>query len=86
METTDFKDIGEVINIGCGEDITIRELADTIKDITGFQGEIKWDSSKPDGTPRKLLDIEKIKKLGWTPKRSLKEGIDRTYRDFLATL
>lgn len=83
MEKYDYQDIGEVINIGVGEDVTIKELAETIKEIIGFQGELKWDTSKPDGTPRKLLDVSKLKKLGWEPSISLSEGIERTYRDFL---
>lgn len=83
MEKYDYQDIGEVINIGVGEDVTIKELAETIKEIIDFQGELKWDTSKPDGTPRKLLDVSRIKKLGWGPAISLSEGIKRTYRDFL---
>lgn len=83
MEGFNYRDIGEVINIGVGEDVTIKELAETIKEIIGFRGDLKWDKSKPDGTPRKLLDVSKIKKLGWQPAISLKEGVERTYRDFL---
>ncbi len=83
MERFDYPDIGEIINIGVGQDVTIKELAETIKEIIGYPGELKWDKSKPDGTPRKLLDISKITKLGWKPAISLKEGIKRTYRDFL---
>jgi GDP-L-fucose synthase len=84
MERHNYKDIGEIINIGVGEDVTIKELAETIKEIIGYRGELKWDTSKPDGTPRKLLDVSKIKKLGWEPSISLNEGIKKTYRDFLA--
>ncbi|MFC2155705.1 GDP-L-fucose synthase family protein [Acidobacteriota bacterium] len=83
MERFDYQDIGEVINIGVGKDVTIKELAETIKEIIDYPGELNWDKSKPDGTPRKLLDISKITKLGWKPAISLKEGIERTYRDFL---
>ncbi len=79
MENYDYKDIGEFINVGVGEDITIKELAEMIKDIVQFKGEIIFDTSKPDGTPRKLLDISKIKTLGWMPQTSLKEGITKTY-------
>jgi len=68
-----------IINVGCQEDISIRELAQIIKDIVGFKGEIIFDESKPDGTPQKLLDNIKITKLGWKAKISLKEGIRRTY-------
>jgi GDP-L-fucose synthase len=69
----------EIINIGVGQDIPISELADLIKDIVGFKGGIQYDRSKPDGTPRKLLDVSKLQALGWQPKISLKQGIERTY-------
>src|SRR5436189_1989657 len=65
-------DSPEIINVGCGKDISIGELAELICDVVGFRGELKWDRSKPDGTPRKLLDISKIKKLGWQPTISLR--------------
>ena len=70
----------EIINIGVGKDISISELADLIKDIVGFKGAIRYDRTKPDGTPRKLLDVSKLRALGWQPKISLREGIERTYR------
>lgn len=70
-------------NIGTGVDLTIKELAETIKKITGHQGEIIWDSSKPDGTPRKLMDISKMHDLGWKHKVDLEEGIQLTYDWFL---
>lgn len=70
----------EIINIGVGKDIPIRELADLIKDIVGFRGTIRYDESKPDGTPQKLLDVSRIKALGWQPKVSLRGGIEMTYR------
>jgi GDP-L-fucose synthase len=76
-------DSPEIINIGCGEDISIQELARLICDVVGFDGELAWDHSKPDGTPRKLLDISKISKLGWRPTISLREGIVQTYEWFL---
>ncbi len=69
----------EIVNIGSGTDITIRDFALLIKDIVGFEGELIFDTSKPDGTPRKLLDVTKIEKLGWTPKIDLNEGIRQTY-------
>jgi GDP-L-fucose synthase len=69
----------EIINIGVGQDIPISELADLIKDIVGFKGGIQYDRSKPDGTPRKLLDVSKLQALGWRPKISLKQGTERTY-------
>lgn len=70
-------------NVGTGEDLTIRELADTIQAVVGHQGEIVWDGSKPDGTPRKLMDISKMHTLGWQHKVLLKEGIEKTYTWFL---
>jgi GDP-L-fucose synthase len=79
MENYVYREIGELVNIGMGEDIKIKELAHLVKEIVGFEGEIKHDLSKPDGTPRKLLDISKIKSLGWEPKTSLREGIRRSY-------
>jgi GDP-L-fucose synthase len=72
------------VNIGTGEDLTIRDLATLVKEIVGFRGETIWDSSKPDGTQRKLLDVSKIKAFGWQPKISLKEGIKRTYEWYKA--
>jgi len=77
-------DSPEIINVGCGEDISIRDLAELICDIVGFKGERIWDRTKPDGTMRKLLDISKIRKLGWRPAISLREGIARTYEWYLA--
>lgn len=68
-----------LINIGVGKDISIRELALLIGEIIGFDGELKFDASKPDGTPRKVLDVSRMKQLGWSPKKSLKEGIKETY-------
>ncbi|MFM7374680.1 MAG: GDP-L-fucose synthase family protein [Chthoniobacterales bacterium] len=72
----------DLVNIGCGEDVTIRELAETVCDVLGFDGTLEFDTSKPDGTPRKLLDISKIKSLGWSPKISLRDGIADAYRWF----
>ena len=77
-------DSPEIINIGCGEDITIRELAELICDVVGFNGELVWDAAKPDGTPRKLLDITKIRALSWQPTIPLRQGIAQTYDWFLA--
>ncbi len=71
------------VNVGTGTDVTIRELAELVKEITGFEGEIRTDPSRPDGTPRKLLDIAKIRSTGWTPRIGLREGVERTYGDFL---
>jgi GDP-L-fucose synthase len=77
-------DSPEIINIGCGEDVTIGELAELICDVIGFDGELVWDKTKPDGTPRKLLDVTRIRALGWEPTIPLREGISQTYEWFLA--
>ena len=77
-------DSSEIINIGTGTDLTIRELAELICEVVGFDGELTWDRSQPDGTLRKLLDISKISSLGWQAKIALREGIARTYDWFLA--
>lgn len=77
---------GTLINIGTGTDVTIRELAETIRDVVGFQGEIEFDASKPDGTPRKLLDVSKIKELGWQPKYGLRDGLRHAYEAYLRQL
>ncbi|MBI5409320.1 MAG: GDP-L-fucose synthase [Nitrospirae bacterium] len=76
----------EIVNIGSGEDITIKELAELVKQIVGFKGEIIWDKTKPDGAPRKLLDISKIKALGWQPKIGLSEGIKTTYEWYVGNI
>jgi len=73
----------EIVNVGVGQDVTIAQLADIIKKVTGFQGEIVYDASKPDGTPRKLLDVSKINKLGWKAKTSLEGGVRSTYQWYL---
>ena len=73
-----------LINIGRGADMTIRELADLVARVVGFTGSLRFDSSKPDGMPRKLLDVSRISRLGWAPKVSIEEGIAAAYRDFLA--
>jgi len=86
MENYQYKDIGEIINIGLGEDITIKELAETIKTIVKYEGELKWDTNRPDGTPQKLLDVSRLHSLGWKARYSLKEGILATYEDFLKGL
>ena len=71
------------INIGTGEDCSIRELAELIADVTGFKGALEWDISKPDGTPRKLLDVSKLRQLGWEASTTLEDGLQRTYAWFL---
>ena len=70
-------------NVGSGKDVTIKELANTIQKITGHQGDIIWDSEKPDGTPRKLMDVSKMKEMGWHYSTELEEGIKKTYAWFL---
>ena len=77
-------DSPEIINIGCGEDVRVRELAALICDVVGFDGELVWDRTKPDGTPRKLLDVTRIRALGWQPTVPLRKGIAQTYEWFLA--
>ena len=76
-------DSPEIINVGCGEDISIRELAQLICGIVGFEGQLAWDTTKPDGTPRKLLDVTKLQNFGWRPTISLRDGIAQTYDWFL---
>lgn len=83
LENVDYPEIGEVINIGSGIEITIKELADTIQEIIGFKGDVIWDTSKPNGTPRKLMDSTRIYKLGWRPKIDLRKGIELSYQDFI---
>lgn len=80
----DGNTLPSLINIGRGEDLTIRELAETIMDVVGFRGSIRFDASKPDGTPRKLLDTTRINRLGWCPSVSLRKGLALSYEDFLS--
>ena len=77
-------DSSEIINVGCGEDISVRELAELICEVVGFDGDLIWDANKPDGTPRKLLDVTKLRALGWKPSIPLRDGITRTYEWVLA--
>ncbi|MDQ1250147.1 MAG: GDP-L-fucose synthase [Actinomycetota bacterium] len=86
MHLLETYDDDSTINIGTGEDVTIAELAATIADVVGFTGEVVWDTSKPDGTPRKLLDVSRLRGLGWAPAVSLREGIADTYEWYLAQL
>jgi GDP-L-fucose synthase len=72
------------INVGTGQDCTIRELAETVAKVTGFEGQLKWDSSKPDGTPRKLLDVSRLESLGWKAEIGLEDGLSSTYEWFKA--
>lgn len=75
----------DIINIGTGTDLSIKELADLVCKVVGYKGDIKWDTSKPDGTPRKLLDVRKILKLGWKAETSLEEGIQKTYQWYIGS-
>jgi GDP-L-fucose synthase len=77
-------DSPEIINVGCGEDVSIRELAELICNVVGFGGELAWDMTKPDGTPRKLLEINKLRALGWKPTITLHDGVAQTYQWFRA--
>ena len=83
MQNYSAKEIGEFINIGIGIDNQIKDLASLIKGIVGLEGEIKWDTSKPDGMPRKLLDISKAAVLGWQAKTSIEDGIKKVYSWYL---
>lgn len=75
-----------LVNVGCGEDLTIRELAALVKDVVGFQGELTFDTSKPDGTMRKLMDVSRMTELGWQRKMQLKDGIGLSYQDMLSKI
>ncbi|MDE2402326.1 MAG: GDP-L-fucose synthase [Burkholderiales bacterium] len=77
---------GPLVNIGTGTDVTIKELAETVVKVLGFKGQLAFDASKPDGTPRKLMDVSRLASLGWTAKTRLPEGIALAYQDFLAKL
>ncbi len=83
MSDFDYSDVGEIVNVGTGKEIKLKELAELVKDIVGFNGQIRYDTMKPDGTPRKLLDISKLKSMGWEPATSLQEGIKRTYESYV---
>ena len=73
----------ETVNAGTGQELTIRELTELVAKVVGFEGEIKWDMSRPNGTPRKLLDVSKAAALGWTYKTELEDGIRLAYEDYL---
>jgi GDP-L-fucose synthase len=74
----------QIVNVGVGKDITIRELAEMVREITGYEGNIAFDPSRPDGTPRKILDVSRLTELGWQPSIALREGIAKTYQWYLA--
>lgn len=84
MENKNADEIGEFINIGSGKERTIKEIVELVKKTVGFEGEIEWDSTKPDGTPRKLMDVSKINALGWKSEIELEEGLKIAYQDFLS--
>lgn len=77
------RDLPPIVNVGAGTDISIKELAEVIREVIGFEGDIEWDASRPDGTPRKLLDVSRISRLGWAPRTALRDGIALAYQDFL---
>ena len=79
----DNYDEKQIVNVGCGEDVSIKELAELVKETTGFTGNLVFDTTRPDGTPRKLLDVSKLHKLGWHHKITLKDGLQIAYQDFL---
>ena len=80
MDTYSYRQIGEFVNVGTGRDCTIKELAELVAEVVGYPGELSWDTSRPSGTPQKLLDISRLHALGWDAKMGLGEGIERTYR------
>jgi GDP-L-fucose synthase len=82
MKRSDIKD--GLFNVGTGHDVTIRELAETVMDVVGFKGKIVFDANRPDGTPRKLLNVDRMRRLGWQAKTSLRDGIRKAYADFLS--
>ncbi|MFN7753064.1 MAG: GDP-L-fucose synthase family protein [Pseudomonadota bacterium] len=83
LENASAVELGEFVNVGCGEDISIGELAAKVARVVGFEGRLEFDTSRPDGTPRKLLDVSRMHAMGWRPKVGLEDGIGRAYRDFL---
>ena len=83
MEKYNAPDIGEFVNVGTGKETTIRELAELVAEVVGFRGKLVFDTSKPDGTPRKLLDVSRLQALGWLAKTGFRDGISRAYADYL---
>ncbi len=86
MRKYDAAGLGGIVNIGCGKDQTIAELAQTIAEVIGYTGPFTYDTTKPDGTPQKLLDITRMTRLGWVPRTSLTEGLRKTYEGYCASL
>jgi len=83
MQNKDYSEIGELVNVTKGDDIQLKDLFEMVREVVGFNGKIEYDTSKPNGTPRKMMDATKIKSLGWEPKISLKEGIKKAYAWYL---
>ncbi|MBY0439785.1 MAG: NAD-dependent epimerase/dehydratase family protein, partial [Burkholderiales bacterium] len=83
LENASAAELGEFVNVGCGEDVSIRALAELAARVVGFAGQLVYDPSKPDGTPRKLMDVSRIRSTGWSPKVPLEQGIALAYQDFL---
>jgi GDP-L-fucose synthase len=83
MNRCDYKDIGDFVNVGSGSELTVKELAAMIADIVGYEGSVIWDRTRPNGTPRKLMDSSRFFSFGWKPKMGLREGIGIAYQDFL---
>ena len=86
LHLMDVHDAPGWVNLGTGQDVAIRELAETVADVVGYEGQVTWDTTKPDGTPRKLLDVSKMTRLGWTASTPLKQGIRDVYAEFKASL
>jgi GDP-L-fucose synthase len=86
MEKCDAEEVGEFVNIGTGTDQTIAELATLVADVVGFKGRLVFDTSKPDGTPQKLLDVSRLNALGWQAKTRMREGLGMAYTDFLGNI
>lgn len=84
MEKRDARDVGEFVNIGVGRDITIREAAELVAEVIGFRGQLVQDTSKPDGTPQKLLDVARLTALGWRGRTELRDGLAKVYQEYLA--
>ena len=82
MENHNWQDLGDFVNVGTGKDISIKDLANLMAEIIGYTGDFTWDTSKPNGTPRKLLDVSRLSNLGWEASTSLKDGIEKTYNWF----
>ena len=82
MQRYNVDDLGELVNIGTGKDLQVKELVNLIKDLVGYKGETKWDVSKHDGTPKKLLDVSRIDKLGWKAKIDLCKGLENVYEEY----